>query len=550
MRKRMNTGLSDGRLASNLRQAPQPQVPAPLPLRLRHADDSHNMLALDLLQPQNHALHHDDKLALQLPPASPVFKPRDADHFKQLGIAPPQGSASQMELLRVPETALLAHLSHLDRDALVLHEHDIEHIAMRVTKSRHEEHSDCSCPKRTVYQTMVEKKYASEKTLLLANPDGDIIEYTFENRGIRPKTEHEENAMSTLTALQQLEGKGGDVVQLDTFLESVPEAEREDFLDYLAMKKKKISPKTRYQFVDLNLELAEFQKYKDIFKASKPRRFLAIEDKVSQPIDEKAHDVEDKDENMFPDSKILSHPTTSDIMGSQSGGSLVQDSQSGRSLEQDSQSGKSLVQDSQSGGYLVQDSQSGGSLVQEGMTPAEKQRFDIDVQEKAVQALEQRRLPLVRMEAPHEINEWRIMQLKEFKLLLKYRTKPTKDEIKIFLRWLKEQHRESLGNLKDEDWFETKHLFSNYVNWVLKENRKDNSMYQYLKEQSDLEAAVQILLDTYFSPLLEELLELYTTPLERKNFRPTILTRDENGRLIAKFRILKKSAHPANPHMQ
>jgi hypothetical protein len=101
--------------------------------------------------------------------------------------------------------------------------------------------------------------------------------------------------------------------------------------------------------------------------------------------------VEDKDENMFPNSKILSHPTTSDIMGSQSGGSLVQDSQSGRSLEQDSQSGKSLVQDSQSGGYLVQDSQSGGSLVQEGMTPAEKQRFDIDVQEKAVQALEQRR---------------------------------------------------------------------------------------------------------------------------------------------------------------
>jgi len=337
------------------------------------------------------------------------------------------------------------------------------------------------------HQMKLEKERSARKKVVLLTPVS-TVEVTVEEHGIRPEPNQQ---LFTKTPRQQLEGGPQDMALLKDFVESaVPVNQHALFLTHLEEQGKSTAPTSHHALIDLCKELVTVQE--------KPRNLA-----LPAPSSSEIHGSEDL--------ALVQHPTTNGM------------------------------------GFppVPPEGRSPATV----MTPADRKNHDREVEDKAVKMMEQLSHPLPRQMAPNDIDDWQSMQLKEFKILLQQRFKVNSADLKEFVRWTQKQHQESVGKLKDDDWFPTQGLFYNYASWIFKEKKKNNALYKYAQNPTEVKELSDTLHYQYYFPRLDELLELYSTPFEAAHFKPTILANDKFGKLHPQFKIMKES-DLQNPFMQ
>ncbi|KNE95391.1 hypothetical protein PSTG_11244 [Puccinia striiformis f. sp. tritici PST-78] len=182
----------------------------------------------------------------------------------------------------------------------------------------------------------------------------------------------------------------------------------------------------------------------------------------------------------------------------------------------------------------------GQEVLQANKPHTQRRKYDDDVIRAAAKEAEQALYPLPRQKAPDNIDDVSIMQLKQFKIMLSQRRSESKEAIAHFDRFIREEHKLSLENLRDDDWFTIHGLFWNYATWIKREQLTENKLYNKITKTEEGELAVtQNFIYNYFAPRLEELLELYLTPVQISNFNPTLLVKDESGAITTVFPLLR-----------
>ncbi|KAA1068410.1 hypothetical protein PGTUg99_017097 [Puccinia graminis f. sp. tritici] len=365
------------------------------------------------------------------------------------------------------------------RNALLIHESEVVDDSIRRSSSVTTKTNPLGL--RTIMHKMeVERDFNAKKNLHFVS-QGAHTEVEIEEHGIRPHDFDSDKKFRTATAREQIEGTAVNYFLLDNFTRGIREDLRPAFLEYLA----KSDGKDQIQ--------SHEQHYSGADLAMKYQRFL--EDRQTL---------------------ALTAPPTSEDTSSHSA------EMESKILPSAPKKGKG------------HDEETGKDSMKEKKLLDEIQERENRIKTRAFQTLEQLMYPLQRQKEPSNIDDPAFMQFKEFKMLLNKRMKQKRPQVKRFVKWMEGHHEASLGKIGDDDWFTTYALFWNYCAYIEQEKLEKHLYYDSIKKEG-VEKVTENNVENYFSPILDELLEIHLTPVDRKLFKKDISYRGEDGKLKTVF---------------
>ncbi|WAR59843.1 hypothetical protein PtB15_11B484 [Puccinia triticina] len=426
--------------------------------------------------------------------------------FEQMGIVGHSGKFTPIQIQGQIPADIMNDIPEQYRDGLLVHQtKHVDHTKDIQTSETTEKNALGLTS--TLQQTIVRENFlADAKYHILAK--GAHVHVHVKEQGIRapdPKAKHK---FLTATATEQMEGKAKTYAAWDDLIALIPPHDHEDFGAYLAQTER-------------DDPLERIQNQVAVYQFS--RKYISFTDQKN-----KLRSI-----TAPPSAEV--HPTVSDSGSRKENANEVESGEEVWKGNTPSKENEKVIKS--------------GDEVQKSSDERQTGRSDVDV--RTAQFVEQIGYLLPRQDPPSNIDDPNFMQFKELKMALKIRMHQSDAEIKRFVTWINAHHKQSLGQIADDDWFPTYELFWNYATYLHKEDLKNVNPTQFdLINKKGVEAVAQNHEKHYFSPYLKELLEANLTPVERKHFGKTVLYKDKKNVLVNVFsKKGKPKAENRNPYV-